>query len=196
MLAKRLPSIFPPLTLDEELKTTRIHSIIGLLKAGQTLVTRRPFRARPTTPPATPACSAATSTRRPAKSPWRITACCSSTKCPSSGVSPALWERGRAAGTDCPTSRRFMATMRGSRTVEAAHEPLQSAQPSRPCGAGGGMVDYPKPNRHVTPNCGEQTSEAGATPFPPRNFPAISPPLASSMSVRCAGEIPPAPQST
>ena len=35
----------PPLTLDEALETTKIHSIVGLLKAGQALVTQRPFRA-------------------------------------------------------------------------------------------------------------------------------------------------------
>src|SRR5256885_1635691 len=45
MLAKRLPTILPPLTLDEALETTKIHSIVGLLAAGQALVTRRPFRA-------------------------------------------------------------------------------------------------------------------------------------------------------
>ena len=45
MLAKRLPSILPPLTLAEALETTKIHSIVGLLAAGQALVTRRPFRA-------------------------------------------------------------------------------------------------------------------------------------------------------
>jgi magnesium chelatase family protein len=45
MLAKRLPTILPPLTLDEALETTKIHSIVGLLKSGQALVTQRPFRA-------------------------------------------------------------------------------------------------------------------------------------------------------
>ena len=45
MLAKRLATILPPLTLDEALETTKIHSIVGLLNAGQALVTRRPFRA-------------------------------------------------------------------------------------------------------------------------------------------------------
>jgi magnesium chelatase family protein len=44
MLAKRLPTILPPLTLDEALETTKIHSIVGLLGPGQALVTRRPFR--------------------------------------------------------------------------------------------------------------------------------------------------------
>src|SRR5271165_1673090 len=44
MLAKRLATILPPLTLDEALETTKIHSIVGLLEPGQALVTRRPFR--------------------------------------------------------------------------------------------------------------------------------------------------------
>ena len=44
MLAKRLPSILPPLTLEEALETTKIHSISGLLSPGQALITRRPFR--------------------------------------------------------------------------------------------------------------------------------------------------------
>src|SRR5881398_1460588 len=43
MLTKRLPTILPPLTLEEALETTKIHSIVGLLSAGQALVTRRPF---------------------------------------------------------------------------------------------------------------------------------------------------------
>lgn len=45
MLAKRLATILPPLSLSEALETTKIHSIVGLLKAGQALVTQRPFRA-------------------------------------------------------------------------------------------------------------------------------------------------------
>src|SRR6266705_3473886 len=45
MLAKRLATILPPLTLDEALETTKIHSIVGLLAPRQALVTRRPFRA-------------------------------------------------------------------------------------------------------------------------------------------------------
>ncbi len=45
MLARRLPSILPPLTLAEALETTRIHSVAGLLPPGQALVTERPFRA-------------------------------------------------------------------------------------------------------------------------------------------------------
>jgi magnesium chelatase family protein len=45
MLAKRVPTILPPLTLSEALETTKVHSIVGLLSPGQALVTRRPFRA-------------------------------------------------------------------------------------------------------------------------------------------------------
>jgi predicted ATPase with chaperone activity len=45
MLAKWMPTILPPLTLDEALETTKIHSIVGLLAPGQALVTQRPFRA-------------------------------------------------------------------------------------------------------------------------------------------------------
>lgn len=44
MLAKRVPTILPNLTLDEALETTRIHSVIGLLSSGQALITTRPFR--------------------------------------------------------------------------------------------------------------------------------------------------------
>ena len=44
MLAKRLVSILPPLTLEEAIETTRIHSITGLLAPGQPLVRSRPFR--------------------------------------------------------------------------------------------------------------------------------------------------------
>jgi magnesium chelatase family protein len=44
MLAKRLPTILPPLTLDEALETTKIHSIVGALAPGQALITQRPFR--------------------------------------------------------------------------------------------------------------------------------------------------------
>lgn len=45
MMAKRLPSILPPLTLSESLETTQIHSVAGLLKTGSTLISQRPFRA-------------------------------------------------------------------------------------------------------------------------------------------------------
>src|SRR5690606_4199021 len=45
MLSKRLPSILPPLTLEEALETTKIHSVAGKTgKKGNGLVTQRPFR--------------------------------------------------------------------------------------------------------------------------------------------------------
>ena len=45
MLAKRLPSILAPLTFEEALETTKIHSVAGVLDAAAGLVTQRPFRA-------------------------------------------------------------------------------------------------------------------------------------------------------
>jgi magnesium chelatase family protein len=44
MLAKRLPTILPPLSLQEALETTKIYSVAGKLPANATLVARRPFR--------------------------------------------------------------------------------------------------------------------------------------------------------
>ncbi len=44
MLAKRLPSILPPLTLHEALETTKIHSVAGKLGGQGALVSRRPYR--------------------------------------------------------------------------------------------------------------------------------------------------------
>lgn len=44
MLAKRLPTILPPLSLHEALETTKIHSVAGKLPENSTLVSKRPFR--------------------------------------------------------------------------------------------------------------------------------------------------------
>ena len=44
MLAKRLPTILPPLTLPEALETTKIHSVAGKMPENSTLVCKRPFR--------------------------------------------------------------------------------------------------------------------------------------------------------
>ena len=44
MMAKRLPSILPPLSMSEALETTKIHSVAGKLSAHQGLMTVRPFR--------------------------------------------------------------------------------------------------------------------------------------------------------
>ncbi|MBQ2703105.1 MAG: YifB family Mg chelatase-like AAA ATPase [Alistipes sp.] len=45
MLARRLPSILPPMTLDEALEATKIHSVAGKLGTSVGLLTKRPFRA-------------------------------------------------------------------------------------------------------------------------------------------------------
>lgn len=44
MLAKRLPSILPPMTLNEALETTKIHSVVGRIKENSGLMSQRPFR--------------------------------------------------------------------------------------------------------------------------------------------------------
>ena len=44
MLAKRLPTILPPMNIDEALETTKIHSVAGKIKGSIGLITQRPFR--------------------------------------------------------------------------------------------------------------------------------------------------------
>lgn len=44
MLAKRMPTILPPLSVADALETTKIHSVVGNVKAGQGLIRNRPFR--------------------------------------------------------------------------------------------------------------------------------------------------------
>ena len=44
MMAKRLPTVLPPLTIDEALETTKIHSVAGIIESNTALVAQRPFR--------------------------------------------------------------------------------------------------------------------------------------------------------
>ncbi len=44
MLARRLPSVLPEMSFEESIETTKIHSIMGLLKQGQPLIATRPYR--------------------------------------------------------------------------------------------------------------------------------------------------------
>lgn len=44
MIAKRIPGILPPLTLEESLEVTSVFSVAGLLREGETIVTKRPFQ--------------------------------------------------------------------------------------------------------------------------------------------------------
>lgn len=45
MLARRMPTIMPPMTLDEALETTKIHSVAGKIGSSRGLIANRPFRA-------------------------------------------------------------------------------------------------------------------------------------------------------
>jgi len=87
MLAQRLPGLLPPLTAEELLETSMIHSIAGLIAKG-VLTRDRPFRA-PTTRPAWPRSPAAGSGSGRARCPWLTTASCSSTNCRNSA--PRRW---------------------------------------------------------------------------------------------------------
>ena len=91
MLAKRLATILPPLTLNEALETTKIHSIVGLLETGPGARDAAALSRAASHGERRRACSAATSIRRRAKFRSRITAFCFWTNCRSS--SAACWRR-------------------------------------------------------------------------------------------------------
>ncbi len=81
MLARRMPGILPPLTMEERIEVTKVHSASG--EGNGALVTRRPFRA-PHHTVSTSGLAGGGSNPRPGECRWRITVCSSSTSCPSS----------------------------------------------------------------------------------------------------------------
>ena len=80
MLAKRLPSILPPMTLQEALETTKIHSVVGKIK-NSGLMNQRPFRS-PHHTISDVALVGEGPIRNPGKYPCRTMAYCSWTNCP------------------------------------------------------------------------------------------------------------------
>ena len=77
MLAKRLAGILPPLTFEEAIETTKVHSIAGLIQSGGGLLHERPFRAPHHTISGAGMVGGAPVCRGRAKSASRTTACCS-----------------------------------------------------------------------------------------------------------------------
>ena len=78
MIARRVPSIMPPLSVAEAIDVTRVYSVAGMLPP-DVRSWRGGRSGRRTTPSRWPAWSAAAARRVPARSAWRISACCSST---------------------------------------------------------------------------------------------------------------------
>ncbi len=85
MLAQRLPTILPPLNPEEALETSKIHSVCGLLKRGNGLVARRPFRA-PHHTISDAGLMGGGANITPGKCPWPTTACSFWTNCRSSAA--------------------------------------------------------------------------------------------------------------
>ena len=84
MLSKRIATIIPPMSLEEAIESTKIHSIAGLLERANNPSSPRDRFARRITRSPMSVCSAAARFRLPAKSASRTTACCFSTNCRSS----------------------------------------------------------------------------------------------------------------
>ena len=99
MLAERLPGILPPLTRQQALEATAIHSVAGELPPGVGLLTAPPFRAPHHTASASAVVGGGSGRPGPGRSAWRTTACCSSTRHPSSPPASSTacasrWSRG------------------------------------------------------------------------------------------------------
>ena len=85
MLARRMPTILPPLSPGEALETTKIHSVAGKAGVAGGLMARRPYRA-PHHTISQVALIGGGQSPRPGEVRWRTTGCCFSTNCPSSGA--------------------------------------------------------------------------------------------------------------
>ncbi len=85
MLARRLPTILPPLQFEEAIETTKVYSILGLVRAGAALIGARPFRAPHHTVSDAGLVGGGT-VRGRAKSRWRTTGYCFWTSCLSSAA--------------------------------------------------------------------------------------------------------------
>ena len=99
MIAKALVGIMPDLTIEEALEITKIHSIVGLLPEGQSVVQHRPFRSPHHTVSYAGLIGGGTSPR-PERSPSPIMASSSWTSCPNSPVRcwrccGSRWKTGR-----------------------------------------------------------------------------------------------------
>jgi hypothetical protein len=85
MLARRLPTILPPISFDEAIETTKIHSVAGLLSGKDGLIGTRPFRA-PHHTISNAGLIGGVRCLVPARSASPTTGCCSWTNCPSFSV--------------------------------------------------------------------------------------------------------------
>ena len=74
MLSKRIATIMPPMTIEEAIETTKIHSICGLLDDGNSFCTHRPFRSPHHTISDVGLIGGSTNPT-PARSAWRTTGC-------------------------------------------------------------------------------------------------------------------------
>ncbi len=113
MLAERLSAVLPPLTRQESLEVTAVHSVAGILPRVNRSSPGRPTAPRTTRRPCSPWWAAATESPGRARSRWPTEACSSSTRPPNSRARPwtrcasrwsrAMWSsRGRRGWCGCP----------------------------------------------------------------------------------------------